>query len=335
MTGSTIEKLVAVVCVCLGASVGPAGPGAAAGQQRREAVTAILGAMDSEVAPIVRQMSDKQTQRHLGVAFTVGKLNGRSVVVARTGVGKVNAAMVTTLLLDHYRPGEVIFTGIAGCVNPQMQPGDVVIGSKMVQHDLGNVTPRGLRARGVRSPVDGKRNPVFLGSDGELVALAERAAAKLAFDAIEAPDGRRRPEVRTGVIATGDVFVASGAKRASLRKRLGADAVEMEGAAVAQVCHQQKVGFLVIRGLSDRANENVHRDLRKFLQAAAGNAAKLTASVVGELTRAKRPAAAPRRRKGTGQAVFLPEADAESRPESAEKSGLPPFLLSEDLHQLG
>jgi len=255
------------------------------GEQQREPVTGILGAMGSETAPIAKELADRQTRRLLGVTFICGRLRGRRVVLAKTGVGKVNAAMVTTLLLDHFRPAEVVFTGIAGGVNPQLQPCDVVIGRKLVQHDLGNYTANGLKARGVRSPVDGSRNPVFLESAKRLVEAAGQVAKGVSFDPIKTPEGQRRPQVTTGVIATGDVFVASGQKRASLRKRLGADAVEMEGAAVAQICHQQRLPFLVIRGLSDKADENVHRDIRRFMQIAAGNAAKLTAAVVGRLAR--------------------------------------------------
>ena len=280
--------LVGTVCLYLSAAAGPTGP-APAPPARQKDLTAILGAMHSEVAPIIRQMTDKQTRKHLGVTFITGTLNGRPVVLARTGIGKVNAAMVSTLLLDRYRPSEVIFTGIAGCLNPKMHPGDVVIGQKLIQHDLGRMTADGMRNSSVRSPADGGRNPVFFASDARLVALAERIAGKLTLDAIDDPAGRRQPRIRTGVIATGDVFVASRAKRTSLRKRHGADAVEMEGAAVAQICHQQKVPFLVIRGLSDDADETANRDLREFIQAASANAAKLTTSIIAELARTGRP----------------------------------------------
>ena len=289
MTRSPTGVLIGTVCLCLSAAAGPTGPAPAAAARQKE-LTAILGAMHSEIAPIVRQMTDRQTRKHLGVTFITGTLNGRSVVLARTSIGKVNAAMVSTLLLDHFRPSEVIFTGIAGCLNPKMHPGDVVIGQKLIQHDLGSMTADGMRNSATRSPADGQRNPVFFASDARLVALAERVAGKLTLDAIDAPAGRRQPQIRTGVIATGDVFVASAAKRASLRKRNGADAVEMEGAAVAQICHQQKVPFLVIRGLSDDADETADRDLRTFIRAAAANAARLTTSLIAELAR-PRPAA--------------------------------------------
>jgi len=285
MTRKQTAVLMATVCFALIATARATGPARAPQPARRKDVTAILGAMHSEVAPILRLMTDKQTHKHLGVTFTAGTLNGRSVVLARTGVGKVNAAMVSTLLLENFGPSEVIFTGIAGCLNPKMHPGDVVIGQKLIQHDYGSVTAGGMRTSAARSPVDGRRNPVFFSCDARLVALAQRVAGKLTLDKIDTPAGPRQPRIQTGVIATGDVFVASRAKRTSLRKRHNADAVEMEGAAVAQICHQQKVPFLVIRGLSDDADETADQDLRKNVQAASANAVKLTTSVIAELAR--------------------------------------------------
>jgi adenosylhomocysteine nucleosidase len=271
------------VCVAVGLPAGVGGSPPAAEPPR--AVTAILGAMDWEIALVAGEMTDKRTRRHLGVTFTVGKLKGRPVVLAATGMGKVNASMVTTLLLDHFKPARVLFTGIAGGVNPKLRPGDVVIGEKLAQHDLGNVTGGGFRARGARNPVGGKRNPVMLPSDGELVALAQRVAKGVRFDAIQTDGGRRTPKVVSGVIVTGDIFVGSGEKRASLHKRFGAEVTEMEGAAVAQVCYQQGVPFLVIRGLSDEADENANRDLQRFFRIAAANAAKLTVALVDQLAR--------------------------------------------------
>src|SRR5262245_1954152 len=100
-------------------------------------VTAFLGAMSVEVELLERQLADKEERTVQGGGFRTGKLKGRAVVLAHSGMGKANAAMASALLLDQYRPTHVLFTGIAGGLNPDLHPGDVVIGSKTAYHDYG------------------------------------------------------------------------------------------------------------------------------------------------------------------------------------------------------
>jgi adenosylhomocysteine nucleosidase len=242
--------------------------------------TAIIGALDAEVQLIQRRVKDSATQTFLGVKFTTGILDGRPVVVAKTGIGKVNAAATTALLLDHFRPSEVIFTGIAGAVDPALSPGDVVIATKTAHHDLGVVTTDGFSPKAIRNPTSGKQNPVFLLCDAALVRLSQEAAANVVLDAVPPTEGRRRPKVVAGVIVSGDVFVASAQKRSELRERFSADAVEMDGAAVAQVCYQQGVPFVILRGLSDKADQHAEADVERACQTAAKNAAELACRLV-------------------------------------------------------
>jgi adenosylhomocysteine nucleosidase len=252
-------------------------------------LTGILGASTEEIMLLEGKVTDGQEQHIEGIRFIVGEMEGRRVVLARTGVGKVNAAMVTTLLIEHFRPSEVIVTGLAGGINPDLLPGDIVIAERTAQHDLGSLTPDGLRNWGVRNPVTGERNPIFFPADARLLELAERSGQGIAFEKIKTDVTIRIPQVITGVVVTGDVFVSSSAQRLQLRQNLQADAVEMEGAAAAQICWQQSIPCLVVRCLSDIADESADQDYRDFYEIAARNSATLVADLVEQLAAEESP----------------------------------------------
>ena len=248
-----------------------------------EPVTAVLGAFEREVTLLEDQLAGRQEHEIEGIRFVTGRLNGQSAVVAWTGVGKVNAAMTTTLLIEHFKPKQIIFTGIAGAVNPELRPGDIVIAEKTAHHDMGTVWPEGLFVKGVKSRLDGMENPVFFPADPRLVRFAQQAADRAALERIETTEGDRAPRIIKGIIVTGDAFIASADKCAELRKKLEADAVEMEGAAVAQICYQRGIGHLVIRSISDNADEGAVLDKQMFYILAARNSADLVADIVGLL----------------------------------------------------
>jgi len=250
-----------------------------------EPVTGILGAMGSEIQILVEQLDEAKDRQIEGLTFWTGRLKGRKVVIARSGIGKVNAAIATTLLYEHFRPAEVFFSGIAGGLNPKLLPGDIVIAAKTVQHDAGTLTPKGIHRRGFRNPVAPERNPTFIPGDPRLLKLALDCAKRVRFERIRLKEGTREPHVIEGTVATGDVFVASEAKSQELHKDLGADAVEMEGAAVAQVCWQWEVPCLIIRCVSDRADEKALTDVDTFLRIAVMNSAALTTEIAATLAR--------------------------------------------------
>jgi len=243
-------------------------------------VTAILGAFDKEVDLIESELADARGKEIEGIRFVTGKLGGRKVVVVWTGIGKVNAAMTTTLLLEHFKPSEVVFTGIAGGINPQLQPGDIVIAAKTAQHDSGILWPDSMEYRGVINRLDGWRNPVFFLADERLLGAAEKAAGRVKLGTIKTSVGARLPRIVTGVVATGDIFVASPAKSVELRESLKADAVEMEGAAVAQLCYQRQVPHLIIRSISDKADEKAREESYFFQEMAAENSARLIKEII-------------------------------------------------------
>ncbi len=244
---------------------------------------AILGAFEREITLLEDELTDTQEQRIEGIRFVSGKLSGKRVVIAFTGIGKVNAAMTTTLLIEHFQPDKVIFTGIAGAVNQQLQPGDIVIAEKTAHHDMGTIWPEGLFHKGVKNRLDGWENPVFFNADERLLRLAERAAEQVELSSIQIISGQRTPKVVKGIVVTGDAFIASTDKCIELRKKLNADAVEMEGAAVAQICYQRGIGHLVIRSISDNADEGAVLDKQTFYIMAAKNSSSLVIELVGLL----------------------------------------------------
>jgi len=241
---------------------------------------AVLGAFKPEVVLLEKMLADANVREIEGIAFMSGRLGDKPVVIVWTGVGKVNAAMTTTLLIEHFKPTRVIFTGIAGAVDPNLEPGDIVIARRTAHHDMGTLWSEGMEHGGVRNRLTGEDNPVFFPADPNLLTAADCGARKAVFDPIVLQSGQRPPKIVTGTIVTGDAFVASKEKSAELKEKLGADAVEMEGAAVAQVCYQRGIGCLVIRSMSDKADEGAVMDKQIFYTLAAKNSASLVAGMI-------------------------------------------------------
>jgi len=245
------------------------------------AITGLLGAFGAEVALIKQSLQRPKTVVVDGVTFTTGRIGKQRVVVAETGIGKVNAAMTTALMLDHFRPRRLLFTGIAGGTNPTLQPGDIVIASRTIHHDYQSITLDQKPTIQTRNGVSGQMNPAYFPADSLMLLRAQTVARTVAFEPI--PLTTRPPTVLTGTVVTGDQFISSSQKVAQLRRDFDADATEMEGAAVAQVCYQIQVPLLVIRSLSDRADDNARRDMLSFYQTAARNSAKLVLAILAEL----------------------------------------------------
>ena len=251
--------------------------------EAREPVIGILGALVEEVQLLGAQLDDGEVRTVEGIEFAVGRLRGRRVAIALTGVGKVHAALTAALLIVNFRPTEVLFTGVAGALNPDLRPGDVVIADKTVYHDLGTLSAEGFRRHGARNPFTRERNPVFYPADPRLLKLALAAKERVKLHTVTAGEGERAPRVVTGVVATGDTFIALAAKRKELRTELNADVVEMEGAAVAQVCWHWRIPCLVIRSVSDSADEKARVDIRAFRDVAAHNSAALVEDILEHL----------------------------------------------------
>jgi len=265
-----------------GSQVRPVAPETPSQQAAGAPPLAVLGAVYPEVTLLRSMLTDTQTRQIEGIEFISGRLGAQPVVLAWTGVGKVNAAMTATLLLEHFRPERVLFTGIAGGVDPNLEPGDIVIAQQTAYHDMGTLSSAGIDYGGVKSRLTGEPNPVFFPADPVLLAAARQTAKEMTFGALDLRTGQRAPHVVVGTVVTGDVFVASPQKGTELAEKLGACAVEMEGAAVAQICYQRHVGCLVIRSISDKADRSAVMDKQLFHARAAQNSAGLVIQILSE-----------------------------------------------------
>jgi adenosylhomocysteine nucleosidase len=248
-----------------------------------QSVVGVLG-IAREIAPIEKRLQDVREVSVKGYVFRVGTLNGRQVVVGRSGAGKVNAAIIATLLISQFNPSAILFSGTAGAIDPALRQGDVVIGATVAHHDAGLQAADGIRRRGMRNAVTGELDPILVPAPESLLAVARRSAQALQLPPIRTPDGEDKPpRIVEGVIVTGDVFLADNVRRVELRDALGATAVEMEGAAVVQTCRQFGVPCLVIRSITDRADGEAQTNYEQFLVTASENAAALTAAIIGGL----------------------------------------------------
>ena len=248
-----------------------------------QSIVGVLG-ITTEVAPIERRLQDSREVAVRGYVFRVGILNGRQVVVGRSGIGKVNAAIVATLLIREFNPSTILFSGTAGAIDPSLHPGDVVIGATVAQHDTGLQTSAGIQRRGMRNGVTGDLDPLLVPAPEALLSVARRSAQGLPLPPVRMLDGENRtPRIVEGVIVTGDVFMSDEAHRVALRNTLDAAAVEMEGAAVVQTCRQFGVSCLVVRSITDRADGKAEASYKQFITMASENAATLVAAIIARL----------------------------------------------------
>jgi len=255
-----------------------------ASAQQAGRIFAIIGVSD-EIAPVEKKLESPKETRIQGVVFTSGTVGGTRVVTARSGVGKVNAALAATLLADHFAPAAIIFSGTAGAVATDVSPSDVVIGTGVGYHDFGSVTDEGFTRSATRDPSTGQRDPAFFPADPNLLAAARKAAGSVRLSRGPLPDNSRDPRIHEGLIVTGDAFMASPARRTELRRELNASALEMEGAAVAQVGKRFGIPVLVIRSITDYAGANASQSYLRFMDTAARNAAELALATVQSLNK--------------------------------------------------
>jgi len=217
----------------------------------------IIAAMNEEVDAIKKIMTDISIRRIYELEFITGKINGKKVVLVKCGVGKVNAARTTQILLNNFAIEYVINVGTAGSLNENIEIGDVVIGEKLVQHDF-DVTAAG-REKGYITDV-GK----YFYSDKNLIEKTKKTIEimKENFNAF------------IGTIATGDIFVQEIKVKDEIKKEFNADCTEMEGAAIAQVCTLDNIPFIVVRSISDKPNGKNAIDFEKYLELACERYAK-------------------------------------------------------------
>lgn len=238
----------------------------------------IMAAMPQELQAVLDLMPDEHREALAGRTFWPGHLAGHDVVAVVSGIGKVAAATTATLLIERYDVDCVLFTGVAGGLGSGVGVGDVVVPNQFLQHDM-DASPLFPRHE-----VPGYGRSQFETDPHWCQRLADAATATLANSAhylgaqAVADFGLANAQVHSGLVISGDRFVATSAESTALRQELpDALAVEMEGAAVAQVCHDFGVPFAAVRTVSDRADDSAHVDFGRFVEDVA---ARYSAQIV-------------------------------------------------------
>ncbi len=200
----------------------------------------IVVAMDEEREEIVNLMKDVELEQVYNLRFLKGTIEGKKCIVIKCGVGKVNAARATQVMLDHFKIDYIINLGVAGALSSMLDVGDVVIAKKVIQHDF-DITAFG-HSKGYITGVG-----AFIESNHNL--LEE-------FSSVLEEMPERNYKIKMGIVATGDIFCTESWMKDKIRAKFNADVVDMECAAIAQVCYLSEKPFIAIRSISDSPNGN-------------------------------------------------------------------------------
>ncbi|MGB9840711.1 5'-methylthioadenosine/adenosylhomocysteine nucleosidase [Thermovenabulum sp.] len=227
-------------------------------------IIGIIGAMDREIKLLRDRMSDVKELRHLHLDFYFGEIRQKEVVIVKSGVGKVNAALCTQFLIDKFSPERIICTGVAGGLLDFLKTGDVVVSKDLIQydvdasvfgHEVGEIPNMGVK--------------VF-NADEELVEKTLYTGKKILKD----------NKIIKGRILTGDKFVNSRELVEYLVNNFDGFCVEMEGAAIAHVCFLNQIPFVVIRSISDKADGSALLDYKKFVEFASKTSAEIVEGLI-------------------------------------------------------
>ena len=227
----------------------------------------IIGAMEVEVAILKEKMEDVRIIKKASMDFYEGILAGKKVVVVRAGIGKVNAGICAQILADVFSVDAIINTGIAGSLNKNINIGDIVLSTDVVQHDM-DATGFGYRKGQIpQMPV------FFFNADDNLRRLAAEVCKEVNPD-IQVFEGR---------IASGDQFVCDQDVKNRIVSEFSAFATEMEGAAIGQAAYLNEIPFLVVRAISDKADGSAQMDYSEFEKAAVDHSVRLTLNMLARI----------------------------------------------------
>ena len=225
---------------------------------------AIMGAMEEEIEPLLAHFDDVNIVEFANNKYYETNYKGLDIVIAYSKIGKVFASLTATTMIEKFGCDTLLFSGVAGGINPELKIGDLIIANKLCQHDL-DITafghPNGFVPGG----------SVFVETSKSLNDVAKKVASDCGM------------KVKEGIIATGDQFVHSNERKEFIETTFKADALEMEGASVAVVCDALAVPFFVLRAISDTADMDAGFDFDEFLKSSAKNSADYLIKIVDEL----------------------------------------------------
>jgi len=228
-------------------------------------IIGIMGAMQEEIAPIL-DLVDKVEKEidYAGNKYYKASFKNHILIIAYSKIGKVNSALTAATMIEKFNIEILLFSGVAGAINENLHIGDLIIATKLCQHDL-DITAFGHPYGYV------PESKIFVESDSNLNNIAKNVAKKLNLKLLE------------GIIATGDQFIADPAKKEWIKNTFNADAIEMEGASVGFVCDSLNIPFFILRAISDSADIDAGFDFDKFLEGSAKNSAKFLFNMLEEI----------------------------------------------------
>ena len=225
---------------------------------------AILGAMVEEIEPLLEIFGDYEVVEYADNRYYLTEYKGEDLVVAYSKIGKVFASLSASMMIEKFGAQKLLFSGVAGAINSELKIGDLIVATKLAQHDL-DITAFGHPYGYVP---EGK---VFVEADKELIDIAKDVAKEEGI------------KLKEGIIATGDQFICDPKRKEWIRETFNADALEMEGASVAVVCDALNTPFFILRAISDSADMDAGFDFDEFLKSSAQESAKFVVSMLDRM----------------------------------------------------
>jgi adenosylhomocysteine nucleosidase len=268
-------------------------PGIPVARERRPSagrrnLTLVLGALPQETELVEGALLRRRRGRLGPFPYVEGRIGGHRTIVAATGIGKTCAAMITMLFARHFRPRELLMTGTASRINPEVRNGDVIVGEVTCNHDFGSLRANyEMEYFGAEGPLRDSMPIVYPGAR-YLLAAARRAMRRHVPETATQHSPAYVPLVRLGRITSGDQFGITDERIADIRRQLSPDLMEMESGSVAQVCWYLGIPFLCIRSGSNRTQNSPDNDYRKLSPFASRQAALFTISIVRALAKPAR-----------------------------------------------
>ncbi|GAB7143316.1 5'-methylthioadenosine/adenosylhomocysteine nucleosidase [Mycobacterium riyadhense] len=241
----------------------------------------IICALPQESSYLRGRLRDAERTKVAQIAFDTGELEARRVVVATAGMGKVNAGLVATLMVDRFRCSAIVFTGVAGGLDPQLRVGDIVIADRVVQHDFGLIENERLRPyQPGHLPFINRTERLGYEIEPELITRVKGRLDGLTLAPLSTDVNGRPPRIHYGTILTGDQYLHCEPTRIRLHNDFGGVAIDMESGALAQICESFGIPWLVIRGLSDGAGAESGPDFRRNVREVAARSARILPEVL-------------------------------------------------------